>query len=120
MTGAGSGLGRAAAIGLAAAGAAVVVGDLDAERVEHVAAEISAAGGVASAQQVDVGDPEACERLVAVAVERHGALHVLFNSAGIALPFADGFAADIEPETWDKVIRVNLSEIGRASCRERV
>ena len=109
VTGAGSGLGRAAAIGLAAEGAAVVIGDLDVERAEETAAEIGAAGGAASVQQVDVGDPEACERLVAAAVQRHGALHVLFNSAGIALPFADGFAADIEPQTWDKVIRVNLS-----------
>ena len=109
VTGAGSGLGRAAAIGLAAAGAAVVVGDLDAGRAEEVAAEITATGAAASAHPVDVGDPEQCERLIATAVQRHGALHVLVNCAGIALPFADGFAADIEPATWDTVIRVNLS-----------
>ena len=40
-----------------------------------------------------------------MAVEKFGALHILYNNAGIALPFEDGFTPTIEPEIWDKVIR---------------
>src|SRR5690606_5168526 len=50
-----------------------------------------------------------CGALMGHAVDRYGALHVLHNNAGIALPLADGFAPQVEPEVWDKVISVNLS-----------
>ncbi len=109
VTGAGSGLGRAAAVALAAAGARVVVGDIDAATAAHTTDLIVAAGGQSCSIRADVGAPEECAALVRRAVDSYGALHILYNSAGIALARGDGFVADIEPEVWERVIRVNLS-----------
>ena len=50
-----------------------------------------------------------CEALVATTVEHFGALHVLHNNAGVAWPGRDGFAPDVDVETWDRVIAINLS-----------
>ncbi len=111
VTGAGSGLGRAGALALARAGAAVACADLDAERARETCAAIEAAGGRALALEADVGEPAQVETMVAAACDAFGALHVLYNNAGVALPFQDGFTPEVEPEAWDRVIRVNLSSV---------
>jgi NAD(P)-dependent dehydrogenase (short-subunit alcohol dehydrogenase family) len=59
----------------------------------------------------DAGDAADAERMVRAAIDAFGALHILYNNAGIALPFQDGFTPAIEPEVWDRVIRVNLSSV---------
>ncbi len=111
VTGAGSGLGRAGALALARDGASVVVSDLNAETAAATADLITQAGGAARTVSADVGDAAQCEQLVAQTVAAFGALHILYNNAGIALPFDDGFTPRIDPAVWDRVIRVNLSSV---------
>jgi NAD(P)-dependent dehydrogenase (short-subunit alcohol dehydrogenase family) len=111
VTGAGSGLGRAGALALARAGAKVVASDLKPDSAAATADAIRAAGGEAHAGAADVSVAAECERLVREAIATYGALHVLYNNAGIALPFDDGFTPRIEPEVWDRVVRTNLSSV---------
>jgi len=109
VTGGGSGIGRASALALAKAGARVVVADVNPDAGREAVEAIRAAAGEAAFVAADVGNAAECAELVERAVERFGGLHVLYNNAGIALPFQDGFAPAVEPEVWDRVIRVNLS-----------
>jgi NAD(P)-dependent dehydrogenase (short-subunit alcohol dehydrogenase family) len=109
VTGGGSGLGRASATALAAAGARVVVGDVDTEGAAATVAAIVDTGGEAIAHPVDVSDATQCGTLVAAAVEQFGRLDVLHNNAGVALVGQDGFAPDVDPAAWDRVIGINLS-----------
>ncbi|MEI2805510.1 SDR family NAD(P)-dependent oxidoreductase [Albidovulum sp.] len=106
VTGAGSGIGAAIARELAASGATVVVADLDAGHARAVAEEI---GGTAFAQACDVTDPAAVERMVAVAVERSGGLHLLVNNAGIGGPLEPTGAYPLDG--WKRVIDVNLNGV---------
>ena len=111
VTGAGSGLGRAGALALARAGAAVLVSDINEAAARETAATIEQQGGRARACTSDAGNAADAERMVRTAVDAFGALHILYNNAGIAIPFQDGFTPAIEPEVWDRVIRVNLSSV---------
>lgn len=111
VTGGGSGLGRAGAVALAAAGARVLVGDIDGDSAESTAAQIRAAGGEARAVQADAGVAADAERTVGAALDAFGGLHILYNNAGVAWPFRDGFTPDIDPRVWDEVIRINLSSV---------
>jgi NAD(P)-dependent dehydrogenase (short-subunit alcohol dehydrogenase family) len=86
-----------------------VVGDVDNDGGAATVAEIHDAGGDAIAQHADVADAAQCGALVAAAVERYGRLDVLHNNAGVALVGKDGFAPDVDPAQWDRVIAVNLS-----------
>jgi NAD(P)-dependent dehydrogenase (short-subunit alcohol dehydrogenase family) len=111
VTGAASGIGRASSLALAGAGAAVVVSDLPDAPMAEVVAEIEAGGGRAAAFATDVTDAAACDGLMAHAVEAFGTLDVLFSNAGVALTGRDGFAPNIDPADWDKVIAVNLNGV---------
>jgi len=111
VTGAGSGLGRASAIALAAEGAAVVVSDVNDDGGNETVASITGKGAQAIYVHADVSSKAECGALVHAAVETFGGLHVLHNNAGIALPMADGFAPDVDPELWDRVIATNLSSV---------
>ena len=111
VTGAGSGLGRAGALALARAGAAVLASDLNEAAARATVDAISQQGGRAWAFGADAGSAADAERMVRAAVDAFGALHILYNNAGIAIPFEDGFTPAIEPEVWDRVIRVNLSSV---------
>jgi len=111
VTGAGSGIGAAIAIQLAARGASVAVNDVDAAAAERTVATIAAAGGSAAAFTADVtSEPEVrsmCERLR----ETFGALDILVNNAGIlsTTPTAElGLAA------WERTLAVNLT--GAFNC----
>jgi NAD(P)-dependent dehydrogenase (short-subunit alcohol dehydrogenase family) len=105
ITGAGSGIGRAAALLFAAEGARLVLGDKT-EAVHAAAQAVVAAGGVASALQMDAGTEADVERLVALALADHGRLDVAFANAGIAGGIAGIF--ELTPEHWAEVLRVNL------------
>jgi NAD(P)-dependent dehydrogenase (short-subunit alcohol dehydrogenase family) len=118
ITGAGSGIGRVAASLFAAEGARVVVADVVADQAESAVADIVAAGGTAMAVTVDVSDEDQVKAMVAAAVDTYGALHVLFNNAGI-FPDDDGGVLDTPPSTWQKVMEVNLKGVW-LGCRAGV
>src|SRR5450631_1463366 len=85
VTGAGRGNGRAIACGLAEAGAAVIVTDIDLAPAEEAARAIAETGASAWAFQLDVSDSEACDTLAARIAGEIGAISVLINNAGILL-----------------------------------
>ena len=118
VTGAGSGIGRVAASLFAAEGARVVVADMVGDHVESAVAEIVAAGGTATAVTADVSDEAPVAAMVAAAVDTYGGLHVLFNNAGI-FPDDDGGILDTPPETWQRVMDVNLKGVW-LGCRSAV
>ena len=106
VTGGGRGIGRAIAQRFAAEGAAVVVAARTAKEIETVAAEVTAAGGRAAAVQADVSREEDCQRIVAAAREKFGAVHILVNNAGDYGPVKP--VEEITPAEWDQVIAVHL------------
>lgn len=107
VTGAGSGIGRAAALRFAALGAKVVVADLDAGRAKAVVEEILADGGTAVAVTGDLSEQAVVDRVVTTAVETFGGLNVLVNNAGIMDQMSA--AADVTDAEWERLIRVNLT-----------
>lgn len=106
VTGAGSGIGRAVALRLAAEGAAVAAFDLNLEAARATVADIAAEGGTATAHAVDVSDEDSVEAGVAAAVEAHGRPQVMCNLAGIGT-FA--WTHEMPLETWNRIIGVNLT-----------
>ncbi|MGW5657993.1 SDR family NAD(P)-dependent oxidoreductase [Streptomyces humi] len=108
VTGAGSGIGRAGAEVLAAAGARVVVADLDLAGAEETVAGVKEAGGEAVERQVDVADPHAVTALVDETVSGLGQLDVLVNNAGIMIRRP---LTEVPPEEFDRVLAVNLKSV---------
>jgi NAD(P)-dependent dehydrogenase (short-subunit alcohol dehydrogenase family) len=105
VTGAANGLGRAEAIALAAAGAAVVLNDLAGPGLHEVASEITAAGGRAVVCEGDVGEWATGEAMLAAALGSFGGLDILVNNAGV---LRDRMVFTMSPEEWDLVLRVHL------------
>ena len=105
ITGAGSGIGRAAALLYAREGAALVLGDRS-EAVHDTARDVRQAGGRAVALQVDAGLEPDVERLVATAGSEDGRLDVAFANAGVSGGMAGIFDATVE--LWTEVLRINL------------
>ncbi|MET0663950.1 MAG: SDR family oxidoreductase, partial [Acidimicrobiales bacterium] len=87
-----------------------VCADLDGEGAERTAAELTEAGGRATGLAADVSSAADAERMVTVAEETYGALHVAFNNAGIMLG-ADGDAESTEEDVWDLTMNVNLKGV---------
>src|SRR5262245_38634967 len=86
VTGGASGIGRAVAICLGNAGMSVVVADIRDEALADVAAELDARGVPHIATHVDVSDSSSVDRLRDISIDRFGAVHVVHNNAGVALP----------------------------------
>lgn len=84
VTGAGSGIGRAAALAYAAEGAKVMAADINLASVEETAAMIKAAGGTALARACNVAKEEEVKALVEVTIAELGGLHCAFNNAGVS------------------------------------
>lgn len=126
VTGAGKGLGRAEAIGLAAQGAKVVVNDIGAATdgtgsshgpADEVVAEIRQSGGEAAASYASVADAAGAESIVRTAVDNFGALDVLVNNAGFT---RDRMVYNVPDDEWDAIIKTNLYGTFyclRAACR---
>ncbi|PTL37738.1 glucose 1-dehydrogenase [Alkalicoccus saliphilus] len=107
ITGAGSGMGRAAAILFAKEGANVVAADMNEETVREVAEEIKGLGKEAKAVQVNVTKQEDVEKMVQEAVDSYGSIDVLVNNAGVMDNFIP--VGDVTNEQWDKVMKVNVT-----------
>ncbi|MRR15532.1 MAG: 3-oxoacyl-ACP reductase FabG [Deltaproteobacteria bacterium] len=105
VTGGSKGLGRAMALGLAQAGAKIVVASRSLDLIELTADEIIKKGGEAIAMPVDVRNPESIARLVKLAKDYYGRVDVLINNAGIA-PMKK--AVDTTLEDWEQVMSTNL------------
>ncbi len=108
VTGAASGIGRAAAFALAREGAAVLITDIDADGLKTCASEIREAGGQAKAAVQDVCDEARWDEIVDEAANTFGPLRVLVNNAGIAI---GGPIADYSLEDWRKQMAVNLDSV---------
>lgn len=107
ITGAGAGMGRAAALKFAALGASVVVNSLSAS-AERVCQELKSRGCPALFVQGDVSEPEDAERLVRSAAETFGRIDVLVNAAGMV---ANGSVEQCDEETWDKSMKTNVKSV---------
>ncbi|MBN8494507.1 MAG: SDR family oxidoreductase [Burkholderiales bacterium] len=105
ITGAASGIGRAAALLFAREGAALLIADRS-DAVQETARQVQQAGGRALALQADAGAEADVARLVAAALAEYGRLDVAFANAGIAGGMAGIF--DATTELWTEVLRVNL------------
>lgn len=110
ITGAGEGMGRAAAVLFAREGARVGVLDIDRERAEATVEAIRGAGGEALPLVGDVSSSSDVRAAVAAAVEAFGALHVLYNNAGVWLT-GDGPVTELAEEVWERVLAVNLTGV---------
>jgi len=106
VTGGGRGIGAAAALRLAAAGAAVVIAARSADQVENVAAQIRADGGRAIGVETDVSNLADVEETVESALDQFGRIDMLLNNAAIVWPVDE--VAETDPEEWAYNIHVNL------------
>lgn len=106
VTGGGRGIGRAIALALAEAGAAVVVTGRDAARIAAVRDEIAARGRPALALACDVADSAAVSRAFAEARAALGPVGILVNNAGIT---ASVKFAEMDDATWERIMRVNVA-----------
>ncbi len=107
VTGSGQGIGRAIALKLAEAGAAVVVNDIN-KAVEEVAREIQALGQPGLAVTADVTSAADVARLAEETIARYGRIDILVNNAGIA---RDQLLMRMSEEDWDRVLEVDLKSV---------
>jgi len=105
VTGAGQGIGKALALGLAQAGAAVVVSDVLAENAAKTAREIEGAGGRALGLGADVSKRAQVQATIDAAVSEFHRVDILINNAGV---FPRSTVLELDEATWDAVINVNL------------
>jgi len=106
ITGAGSGIGLAAAQALAPGGAVVVMSGRRGELLEREAGGILRAGGRAEVEPLDVSDQAAVQRVAGAILARHGKIDILVNSAGLNV--TNRFWRNQTPEGWRQVIGINL------------
>src|SRR4051812_4305017 len=114
VTGAGAGMGLDTARAFAAAGAAVVLADVNEQALRTATDELTAAGRRALGIACDVADEHQVTALVDRTVAEFGRLDMAFNNAGIMIPLAD--AADEPAEAFDHVSAINLRCVWATSC----
>lgn len=106
VTGASQGIGRACALALAKAGARVGIAARNEEKLQAVAAEIAAAGGMALTFVLDISSEESIKAVAKEAVAQMGTVHILVNNAGIT---RDGLLLRMKRSDWDDVLQTNLT-----------
>jgi meso-butanediol dehydrogenase/(S,S)-butanediol dehydrogenase/diacetyl reductase len=115
VTGAAQGIGKAAALALAAAGANVAAADIDAAGAKETAAAIAAMGRRALAIQADVGSLADIDRMATEVLAAFGKIDILVNNAGVT---RRAYIMDLTEEDWDRIFRVNAK--GVFFCLQRV
>lgn len=115
VTGASQGIGRECALSLARAGARVVAGARNAQKLSDLVSEIQAAGGEALAVELDVTSAESVKNAFAEAEKAFGPVEILVNNAGVT---KDGLAMRMSPEAWSEVMDTNLT--GAFRCIQAV
>ena len=115
VTGAGQGIGRAIALGMAREGAKIIVADLNAATAKTVQEEIHTAGGTALALQTDISQEASVRAMVDGALKEFQRIDILVNNAGI---FPTSAVEEMKEEEWDRVIGTNL--IGTFLCSQAV
>jgi NAD(P)-dependent dehydrogenase (short-subunit alcohol dehydrogenase family) len=113
LTGAGSGIGRAAALALARRGARIVASDIDASRAEETAALVVTGGGEAVGLAVDVSSQDDVESLRDAAIDRFGQVDVVVNNVGV---LAMGAPESLPTEAWQRVLDLNLLSVARSNA----
>ena len=116
VTGAGSGIGEAAARALAEDGCTVVLSGRRREPLERVCAHIAEAGGRAEVEPLDIADADAVFRAAKAIHERHGRIDILVNNAGLNAPKRRW--TELTPASWSNVVQVDLN--GPAYCAQAV
>lgn len=105
ITGGASGIGFATAKALAAKGAKLVIADIEATVLNQAVAELSSSGAKAEGVVCDVADLGSVQSLAEQAFSKMGAVHILFNNAGVAL---NGHIANMRHSDWEWIIKVDL------------
>lgn len=116
--GRGNSIGRAYALGLAHAGAKLMVADVNKEGAEAVASEIRALGGQAVATQVDIADPLSVEAMAQATRDIYGGADILVNNAAMMAEVTRCTLMDYSLADWEKVFTVNLT--GALNCCQAV
>lgn len=110
ITGGSSGIGKETSLLFAKEGAKVVVVDINTKAGKQTVKEIEAKKGKAVFYKADVSDENACRKMVAYAVKKYGALHILFNNAGI-MHSDDGNAESTSEKVWDLTMNINVKGV---------
>jgi NAD(P)-dependent dehydrogenase (short-subunit alcohol dehydrogenase family) len=111
ITGAGMGIGREASALFAEEGARVVVADIDGAAAAQTVALIEQAGGQALAVTGDVALEADVRRMIEAGRQRFGALHVLYNNAGVLWKDRDRSVLETDEKWWDRVMAINLKSV---------
>jgi NAD(P)-dependent dehydrogenase (short-subunit alcohol dehydrogenase family) len=111
ITGAGSGMGREASIVFANEGARVAAVDIDPEQLQGTEAAVLDTDGEIASFVADVAVEDQVREAVEGAVERFGALHILYNNAGVLWKDRDRSVLETDGEQWDRVMAINLKSV---------
>ena len=114
VTGAGRGMGRSIALGLAGEGANIVAADIDAAAAEDTSIEVRDLGRDCLALHTDVGDVSQIDRMISDAKDRFGRIDIIVNNAGVTRYL---YVMDVQEADWDRIHRVNAK--GVFFCMQR-
>ena len=116
--GRGNSIGRAYALGLANAGASVVVADINADGAKAVADEIIGSGGKAVSAGADITKPDSVATMVDAATKAFGGVDILVNNAALMVEVVSNQATNISLDDWNRLLSVNLT--GALLCSQAV
>ena len=111
ITGAGAGMGREAAVLFAEEGGKIIVADIDQAAAAETVKTVEAAGGQGVAVAGDVAVEADVQRMIGDGVKKFGALHILYNNAGVLWKDRDRSVLETEEKWWDRVMAINLKSV---------